>query len=285
MADKNIQSVLLEERTFPPSPAFTARARIKPADLESLHRRAREDYVGFWAELGARELTWQTPFTVALDGEHAPNYRWFTDGRLNASFNCLDIHLSERGHKTAVIFEGEPGDVRRLSYRELHAEVCRFANALKAQGVGAGDRVIIYMPLVPEILVAMHACNRIGAIHSVVFGGFSAPALKDRIEDTEAKVVITADGGWRGGQAIELKAAADKALASGCRSVKKVIVLRRTGKKVAMQPQRDLWWHDAIEGQAPACEPEWVPAEHPLFLLYTSGSTGKPKGIQHATGG
>ena len=285
MADKNIQSVLLEERTFPPSPAFTARARIKPADLESLHRRAREDYVGFWAELGARELTWQTPFTVALDGEHAPNYRWFTDGRLNASFNCLDIHLSERGHKTAVIFEGEPGDVRRLSYRELHAEVCRFANALKAQGVGAGDRVIIYMPLVPEILVAMHACNRIGAIHSVVFGGFSAPALKDRIEDTEAKVVITADGGWRGGQAIELKAAADKALASGCRSVKKVIVLRRTGKKVAMQPQRDLWWHDAIEGQAPACEPEWVTAEHPLFLLYTSGSTGKPKGIQHATGG
>jgi acetyl-CoA synthetase len=285
MADKNIQSVLLEERTFPPSSAFTARARIKPADLESLHRRAREDHVGFWAELGARELTWQTPFTVALDGEHAPNYRWFTDGRLNASFNCLDIHLSERGHKTAVIFEGEPGDVRRLSYRELHAEVCRFANALKEQGVGAGDRVIIYMPLVPEILVAMHACNRIGAIHSVVFGGFSAPALKDRIEDTEAKLVITADGGWRGGQAIELKAATDKALSSGCRSVKKVIVLRRTGKKVAMHPQRDLWWHDAIEGQAPACEPEWVAAEHPLFLLYTSGSTGKPKGIQHATGG
>jgi acetyl-CoA synthetase len=285
MADKNIQSVLLEERSFPPSPAFTARARIKPADLESLHRRAREDHVGFWAEQGARELTWQTPFTVALDGEHAPNYRWFTDGRLNASFNCLDIHLGERGHKTAVIFEGEPGDVRRLSYRELHAEVCRFANALKEQGVGAGDRVIIYMPLVPEILVAMHACNRIGAIHSVVFGGFSAPALKDRIEDTEAKLVITADGGWRGGQAIELKAAADKALASGCRSVKKVIVLRRTGKKVAMQPQRDLWWHDAVEGQAPACEPEWVAAEHPLFLLYTSGSTGKPKGIQHATGG
>jgi acetyl-CoA synthetase len=285
MADKNIQSVLLEERTFPPSPAFTARARIKPADLESLQRRAREDHVGFWAELGARELTWHTPFTVALDSGQAPNYRWFTDGRLNASYNCLDVHLADRGHKTAVIFEGEPGDVRRLSYRELHAEVCRFANALKAQGIGAGDRVIIYMPLVPEILIAMHACNRIGAIHSVVFGGFSAPALRDRIEDTEAKLVITADGGWRGGQAIELKAAADKALQSGCRSVRKVIVLRRTGKTIAMQPKRDIWWHDAIEGHAPACEPVWVEAEHPLFLLYTSGSTGKPKGIQHATGG
>ncbi len=285
MADKNIQSVLLEERTFPPSAAFTARARIKPADLESLQRRAREDHVGFWAELGARELTWHTPFTVTLDSAQAPNYRWFTDGRLNASYNCLDVHLADRGHKTAVIFEGEPGDVRRLSYRELHAEVCRFANALKAQGIGSGDRVIIYMPLVPEILIAMHACNRIGAIHSVVFGGFSAPALKDRIEDTEAKLVITADGGWRGGQAIELKAAADKALESGCRSVRKVIVLRRTGKTIAMQAKRDIWWHDAIEGHAPACEPLWVEAEHPLFLLYTSGSTGKPKGIQHATGG
>jgi acetyl-CoA synthetase len=285
MADNNIKSVLLEERSFPPPPAFAARARIKPADLENLYRRAREDHVGFWAALAAQELTWHTPFTVALDGAQAPNYRWFTDGRLNASVNCLDRHLGERGHKTAVIFEGEPGDVRRLSYRELHAQVCRFANALKAQGVGSGDRVIIYMPLVPEILVAMHACNRIGAIHSVVFGGFSAPALKDRIEDTEAKLVITADGGWRGGQAVELKAATDKALSSGCRSVKKVIVLRRTGKSIAMRPQRDVWWHEVVEGQPAACEPEWVEAEHPLFLLYTSGSTGKPKGIQHSTGG
>ena len=285
MADNNIKSVLLEERSFPPPPAFAARARIKPADLENLYRRAREDHVGFWAALAAQELTWHTPFTVALDGAQAPNYRWFTDGRLNASVNCLDRHLGERGHRTAVIFEGEPGDVRRLSYRELHAQVCRFANALKAQGVGSGDRVIIYMPLVPEILVAMHACNRIGAIHSVVFGGFSAPALKDRIEDTEAKLVITADGGWRGGQAVELKAATDKALSSGCRSVKKVIVLRRTGKSIAMRPQRDVWWHEVVEGQPAACEPEWVEAEHPLFLLYTSGSTGKPKGIQHSTGG
>ncbi len=285
MADKNIQSVLLETRTFAPPPAFAARARIKPSDLENLRKRARDDHVGFWADLASQELSWHTPFTVTLDDTHAPNYRWFSDGRLNASYNCLDVHLNERGHKTAVIFEGEPGDVRRLSYRELHAQVCRFANALKAQGVTRGDRVIIYMPLVPEILVAMHACNRIGAIHSVVFGGFSAPALKDRIEDTEAVLVITADGGWRGGQAVELKAAADHALASGCRSVRRVIVLKRTGKPISMDPKRDLWWHEAIETQTPSCEPEWVDAEHPLFLLYTSGSTGKPKGIQHATGG
>jgi acetyl-CoA synthetase len=285
MADKNIKSVLLEERTFPPSPAFTARARIKPADLQALRKRAREDYIGFWADLASQELTWQTPFTRAFDDGEAPNYRWFTDGRLNASHNCLDIHLDTRGHKTAIIFEGEPGDVRRISYRELHAEVCRFANALKAQGIGHGDRVVIYMPLVPEIVVAMHACNRIGAIHSVVFGGFSAPALRDRIEDTEARLVITADGGWRGGHAIELKAAADKALSGGCPSVERVIVLRRTGKPVTMSPKRDLWWHDVIEGQIPACDPVWVDAEHPLFLLYTSGSTGKPKGVQHSTGG
>ena len=285
MADKNIESVLLEERTFPPAPAFSARAHLKPADAEALRRRAREDHVGFWSDLAAQELTWHTPFTVGLDATRAPNYRWFSDGRLNASYNCLDVHLNTRAEKTAVIFEGEPGDVRRLSYRELHAQVCRFANALKAQGVERGDRVIIYMPLVPEILVAMHACNRIGAVHSVVFGGFSAPALRDRIVDTEAKVVITADGGWRGGHVVELKAAVDQALTSHGKSVKRVIVLKRTGQPVAMDPKRDLWWHDAIEGQPAACEPEWVDAEHPLFLLYTSGSTGKPQGVQHSTGG
>jgi acetyl-CoA synthetase len=285
MADKNIKSILLETRTFAPPADFTARARIKPQDLQALNARAREDHVGFWSELARRELSWQTPFTVTLDDSRAPNYRWFSDGRLNVSHNCLDVHLATRGHKTAVIFEGEPGDVRRLSYRELHAEVCRFANALKVQGVAKGDRVIIYMPLVPEVLIAMHACNRIGAIHSVVFGGFSAPALKDRIEDTEAKVVITADGGWRGGHAVELKASTDQALRTGCPSVERVIVLKRTGKPVSMKSRRDVWWHDIIEGQPPSCDPEFVDAEHPLFLLYTSGSTGKPKGIQHATGG
>jgi acetyl-CoA synthetase len=284
-ADKSIESALIEHRSFPPSPEFTARARLKPRDLEALHKRAAEDHVGFWADLASQELSWHRPFTVALDESSAPNYRWFSDGRLNASFNCLDVHLNERGHKTAVIFEGEPGDVRRLSYRELHADVCRFANALKAQGVRKGDRVVIYMPMVPEVLVAMHACNRIGAIHSVVFGGFSAPALKDRIEDTDAKLVITADGGWRGGQAVELKASTDHALAAGCPSVERVIVLKRTGRPVAMDAKRDRWWHEVIEGQPPACDPEWVEAEHPLYLLYTSGSTGKPKGIQHSTAG
>jgi|HubBroStandDraft_1064217.scaffolds.fasta_scaffold00351_17 acetyl-CoA synthetase len=285
MANKNIESALQEERSFPPPPGFTARAVVKPADLDALRQRAREDHVGFWSDLAARELVWHKPFTAKLDRSKAPNYRWFSDGELNASWNCLDVHLEERGHKTAIIFEGEPGDVRRLSYRELHAEVCKFANALKAEGIKRGDRVIIYMPMVPETVVAMHACNRIGAIHSVVFGGFSAGALKDRIEDTEAKLVITADGGWRGGQVVELKAAVDHALGSGCPSVRKVVVLKRTGRPVPMDAKRDRWWHYFIEGQPPACEPEWVDAEHPLFLLYTSGSTGKPKGIQHSTGG
>ena len=285
MANKNIVSVLLEERSFAPPSEFTQHARLKPADVAKLREEASKDHVGFWAEMARKELQWETPFTVALDDSSAPNYRWFTDGRLNASYNCLDVHLADRGDKTALIFEGEPGDVRRLSYRELHTEVCRFANALKAQGVGVGDRVIIYMPLVPEVVVAMHACNRIGAIHSVVFGGFSAIALKERIEDTGAKVVITADGGWRAGNVIELKAAADKALATGCPSVKRVIVCRRTDKPVPMDAGRDVWWHELVSDASPYCEPEWVEAEHPLYLLYTSGSTGKPKGIQHATGG
>jgi acetyl-CoA synthetase len=285
MANKNIVSVLQEERTFAPANEFAARARLKPADLERMRREAAADPSAFWARLARQEITWHTPFTVTLDDSAAPNYRWFTDGRLNVSFNCLDVHLAERGEKTAVIFEGEPGDTRRLSYRELHAEVCRLANALKAQGVGKGDRVAIYMPLVAESIVAMHACNRIGAIHSVVFGGFSAPALKDRIEDTGAKMLITADGGWRGGNPIELKGAADKALAAGCGTVERVIVLKRTGRPVSMKRGRDLWWHEVLAGQAPVCEPEWVEAEHPLYLLYTSGSTGKPKGIQHCSGG
>jgi acetyl-CoA synthetase len=285
MPKSNIQSVLLEERSFPPPESFTSRAQLSAAELEAMHARAAKDPNGFWADLARRELHWQTPFTVTLDDSKAPNYRWFTDGRLNVSWNCLDVHLTERGHKTALIFEGEPGDTRRLSYRELHAEVCRFANALKARGVKQGDRVVIYMPLVPEIVIAMHACARIGAIHSVVFGGFSAPSLKDRIEDAGAKVLITADGGRRGGNTVPLKAAADKALASGCRTIEQVIVYKRTGDSVAMQPGRDVWWDEVIEGQSPVCEPVWVEAEHPLFLLYTSGSTGKPKGIQHSSAG
>jgi acetyl-CoA synthetase len=285
MATRNIESVLSEERSFPPSAEFAARARIKASDLQELHRQAQADPLGFWAEQARQELVWQKPFTQVLDDSRAPNYGWFTDGELNVSVNCLDVHLAERGHKTAIIFEGEPGDTRRLSYRELHAEVCRFANALLAQGVQRGDRVVIYMPLIPEIIVAMLACARIGAVHSVVFGGFSAPSLKDRIEDASATVVITADGGYRAGNVVELKAATDKALASGCPSVRRVIVYRRTGADVPMQEGRDVWWHEIVEGHSPVCDPVWVDAEHPLFLLYTSGSTGKPKGIQHSSGG
>ena len=285
MAHEDIKSVLLEERSFPPSDEFAARARLKPADVAALYTEAAADHLGFWEKLARRELVWQTPFTKTLDDSRAPNFGWFTDGRLNVSYNCLDVHLAQRGHQTALIFEGEPGDIRRLSYRELHAEVCRCANALKAQGVGLGDRVIIYMPLLPQIVVAMHACARIGAIHSVVFGGFSATSLKDRIEDTGAKLVITADGGWRGGRSIALKAAVDQALQAGCPTVKRVIVYRRTGEAVPMKARRDVWWHDVVEGQSPLCEPHAVDADHPLFLLYTSGSTGKPKGIQHSSAG
>ena len=282
---RDLKSILLEEREFAPPEPFTARARIGPQDLENMRRRAAADPETFWAELARRELTWHRPFTIALDASKAPNFAWFTDGQLSVSVNCLDVHLAERGHKTALIFEGEPGDTRRLSFRELHAEVCRFANALRAQGVRRGDRIVIYMPLVPEAIVAMHACARIGAVHSVVFGGFSALSLKDRIEDAGARVLVTADGGWRGGHVVELKAAADKALASGCPTIERVIVYRRTGKQVPMDPKRDVWWHDLIEGQPPVCEPEWLESEHPLYLLYTSGSTGKPKGIQHSSAG
>jgi len=285
MSSQNIKSVLIEERSFPPSADFTAKARLKPADVAALRREAAADHLGFWARQARSELRWHKPFTVTLDDSQAPNYRWFTDGELNVSYNCLDVHLEERGHKTAVTFVGEPGDVRHVSYRELHADVCRFANALLAQGVKAGDRVVIYMPLTPEAVVAMHACARIGAVHSVVFGGFSALSLRDRIEDAGAVMLITADGGWRGGKIVELKEAADKALSKGCATIRRVIVLKRTGHDVPMKGGRDVWWHDVIEGLSPVCAPHWVDAEHPLFLLYTSGSTGKPKGIQHASAG
>ena len=285
MAHKNIQSVLQEDRVFPPSAAFAKQATLKAAELQRMHARAADDYVGFWADLAAAQIEWHRPFTIPLDDSHAPNYRWFTDGRLNVSHNCLDVHLATRADKAAIIFEGEPGDIRKLTYAQLHQEVCRFANALKASGIAQGDRVIIYMPLIPEAVVAMQACARIGAVHSVVFGGFSANAVKDRIEDAGAKLVITADAGWRGGHAVELKAAVDKALAEGCESVQKVIVYRRTGAACDMRLGRDVWWHDAIAGQRVVCEPEWLEAEHPLFLLYTSGSTGKPKGIQHSSAG
>ncbi|MBD3619051.1 MAG: acetate--CoA ligase [Chromatiales bacterium] len=282
---ENIESTLQENRLFEPSEAFQKNARIKAADLEAMYRKAETDHEGFWADLAREEIDWKQPFTTVLDDSKAPHFRWFTDGKLNVSYNCIDRHLAERGDQVAIVFEGEPGDVRRITFNELHSEVSRFANALKAQGIAKGDRVVIYMPMIPEAVVAMQACARIGAIHSVVFGGFSAEALRDRINDAEAKMVITADGGNRGGKIVELKAAVDKAMAHGCPSIEKNIVFRRTGHDVPMDGSRDIWWHDAIAGQSDDCEPEWVDAEHPLFLLYTSGSTGKPKGIQHSSAG
>ncbi len=285
MAQKNIQSVLQEDRVFPPAAKFSRGATLKAAELGALHKKAAEDYVGFWADLAVAEIDWYRPFTVPLDDSDAPNYHWFADGRLNVSHNCLDANLAAAGDKVAIIFEGEPGDVRKITYAELHADVCRFANALKAIGVDKGDRVVIYMPLIPEAVIAMQACARIGAVHSVVFGGFSSNAVKDRIEDAGAKVVVTADGGWRGGQAVDLKRAVDKSLADGCPTVRNVVVYQRIGGACEMQPGRDIWWRDAIAQVDSVCEPEWVDAEHPLFLLYTSGSTGKPKGIQHSSAG
>ncbi len=285
MTDKNIESILTESRSFPPADEFVAKARIKPADLEKLYAQAEADYEGYWADRAREELHWDKPFTEVLDDRQAPNYAWFSDGRINVSKNCLDIHLAERGDQQAIIFEGEQGDRQTYTYAELTKAVSRFANALKAQGIEAGDRVVIYMPMVPEAVMAMQACARIGAVHSVVFGGFSANALHDRVIDARAKMVITADGGHRGGSIVELKQAVDSALERGCECVESVIVLKRTGHDINMRAGRDIWWADVIADQSDDCEPVPFSPEHPLFLLYTSGSTGKPKGIQHASGG
>ncbi len=285
MNDKSIESILKEHREFPPAAEFSARASFKAEDLDALYASAKGDYEAYWSKLASDLLVWDKPFSQVLDRSAAPNFSWFIDGHLNVSRNCLDVHLAERGDKPAVIFEGEGGDRRTLTYRQLTQDVCQFANALRSQGIQAGDRVIIYMPMVPEAVVAMQACARIGAVHSVVFGGFSANSLRDRIRDAGAKMVITADGGHRGGNIVELKAATDKALDDGCDSIETVVVLKRSDCGCAMQPGRDIWWSDAIAGQAAECEAQAFNAEHPLFLLYTSGSTGKPKGIQHASAG
>ena len=281
----NFQSVLDEQRVFAPSPAFVDKARVNADALAALRAEAAADSVGFWSRLAREHISWQTPFTVGLDDSAAPNYRWFTDGRTNASANCLDRHLGALGDKPAIRFEGEAGDVRIWTYRQLHAEVCKLANGLKSLGIGKGDRVVIYMPHTAEAVIAMQACARIGAVHSVVFGGFSASSLRDRIEDAGARLLITADGGRRGGNIVELKKAADEALDGACKSIEHVIVFQRTGHAVQWNDKLDLWWHDLLATQPAQCDPEWVEAEHPLFLLYTSGSTGKPKGIQHSTGG
>jgi acetyl-CoA synthetase len=285
MNDKSIESSLSETRSFPPPHHFAHGASPGSHELHRLHEQAAHDPEGFWAAQAREALVWHKPFTRTLDDSNAPNYGWFTDGQLNASWNCLDVHLATRRNHPALVFEAESGNVRSLTYGQLHAEVCKLGNALRQLGVKSGDRVVIYMPLVPEAIVAMQACARIGAIHSVVFGGFSALSMRDRIEDAEARFVITADGGYRGGKVVELKAATDKALSEGAASIEKVIVLKHTCLDVPMRAGRDLWWHELTAGQSEHCEPTWVDAEHPLFLLYTSGSTGKPKGIQHSTAG
>ncbi len=284
MSTPNITSVLKETRSFAPPPAFSADAHVKSlADYEAMYAKAAADPQAFWAEQ-AQSLTWDTPFTKVLDWKE-PHCKWFVGGKLNVSANCLDRHLAgPRKNKAALIWEGEPGDTRVLTYAMLHREVCKFANVLKKQGVAVGDRVTIYMPLVPELVVAMLACARIGAVHSVIFGGFSADAVADRNNDAGAKVVVTADGGWRRGKLIPLKANVDAALEKSP-TVKTCIVLDRCRQPVPMKAGRDLWWHELMNDASADCPAQPFDSEHPLFILYTSGSTGKPKGVLHTSAG
>jgi len=283
----NIDSVSQENRLFPPSAAWTAQANVKPADFDAMNAEAARDFTGFWGRLGRDTLDWHKPFTQVLDESNAPFYQWFADGELNASYNCLDRNLENgNAEKVAIIFERDDGAVTKVTYRELYHRVCRMANGLREIGVKKGDRVIIYIPMSIEGVVAMQACARIGAPHSVVFGGFSAKSLQERIIDAGANCVITADEQMRGGKALPIKAIVDEAIAmGGCEHVRNVVVYRRTGNAVNFVAGRDLWMHELVARQADTCVPEWVGADHPLFILYTSGSTGKPKGVQHSTGG
>ncbi|MFN8935608.1 MAG: acetate--CoA ligase [Pseudomonadota bacterium] len=277
-----------QPKIYEPPASLVAGARVSGmAAYRALVEESERDYEGYWARLAREFLTWKTPFTKVLDASNAPFFKWFEDGTLNVSYNCLDRNVERGlGDKTAIVFEADGGEVTRVSYRELLSLVSRFANALKARGVRKGDRVVIYMPMSVEGVAAMHACARIGATHSVVFGGFSAQSLRDRIEDAGAVMVITADEQQRGGKSLPLKTIVDEALGlGGCATIKNVVVYKRTGGSIPWTSGRDLWLHDELAGKPDTCEPEWVGAEHPLFLLYTSGSTGKPKGVQHSTGG
>jgi acetyl-CoA synthetase len=282
-----IESVLVENRVFPPTSASQGARIASMAQYDALCQEAADDYPAYWAKLARANLVWDKPFTQTLDETNAPFYQWFADGRLNASANCLDKHIGtpvER--KTAIIFEADDGAVTTVTYKELLTQVSQFANALKAQGIRSGDRVLIYMPMTIEGVVAMQACARIGATHSVVFGGFSAKSLQERIIDAGAVAVITANYQMRGGKELPLKAIVDEGLAlGGCESIKTILVLQRTATACNMVAGRDITFADALKGQSEVCAPEMVGAEHPLFILYTSGSTGKPKGVQHSTGG
>jgi len=277
-----------ENRVFNPPADFVKGAAIPGMDAyQKLCDEANQDYDGFWGRLAKENIHWKKPFTKVLDESKAPFYKWFEDGTTNASYNCLDRQVEAGlGDKTALIFEADDGTVTKVTYKELLERVCKMANAMRKMGVKSGDSVIIYMAMTIEGIVAMQACARIGAIHSVVFGGFSAQALRDRIMDVGAVAVITADGQFRGGKALPLKAICDEALSTGeCPKVKHVIVSKRTGADIPMTAGRDVWMQEIMANEAATCEPEWVSAEHPLFILYTSGSTGKPKGVQHSTGG
>ena len=277
-----------ENRVFNPPADFVKGAAIPGMDAyKKLCDEASQDYDGFWGRLAKENIHWKKPFTKVLDESKAPFYKWFEDGTTNASYNCLDRQVEAGlGAKTAIIFEADDGTVTKVTYQEMLERVCKMANALRKMGIKPGDSVIIYMAMTIEGIVAMQACARIGAIHSVVFGGFSAQALRDRIMDVGAVAVITADGQFRGGKALPLKAICDEALSTGeCPKVKHVIVSKRTGTDVTMKAGRDVWMQEIVANEATTCEPEWVSAEHPLFILYTSGSTGKPKGVQHSTGG
>jgi acetyl-CoA synthetase len=277
-----------ELKTYAPPAALAAQAAVSGmAAYEALCQEADADYTGYWARLAREFLSWKKPFTSVLNDSEAPFFKWFEDGTLNASYNCLDRNVERGlGNKTALIFEADGGEVTKVTYAELLARTCRIANGLKSLGVRKGDRVVIYIAMSIDGVAAMQACARIGATHSVVFGGFSAQSLRDRIEDTGAKAIITADHQVRGGKQLPLKAIVDEALGlGGCDSVQNVLVVKRSGAEVAMTAGRDLWMADVVAQQPTTCEPEWVEAEHPLFLLYTSGSTGKPKGVQHSTGG
>ncbi|MCX7154481.1 MAG: acetate--CoA ligase [Proteobacteria bacterium] len=283
----SIESILSETRVFPPSPEFVKNANVSGmAAYRALCDEAERDFEGFWARLAREHLLWRKPFTKTLDESKAPFFKWFYDGELNASYNCLDRHLKTIPDKVAIIFEADDGKVTKITYQQLYHEVCRFANGLKAMGIKTADRVIVYMPMSIQAVVAMQACARIGATHSVVFGGFSAKSLQERIIDAGAVAVITADGQFRGGKEIPLKPVVDEGIAlGGCEGIKHVVVYKRSGSPIGMTAGRDVWWNEATRGQADTCEPTWVNAEHPLFILYTSGSTGKPKGVQHSTGG